>query len=155
MLRAARREDIPAMHRIRLLVRENRLRSSVVTEADYASLIEDHGRGWVAEEHGQIVGFAIGNVINGNIWALFVDPDHEGSGHGRRLHQALVSWLWSQGLERLWLTTDPQTRAQRFYEAAGWQRTGTGAGGELLFELRRPQPGAPADVSPATSQRQM
>lgn len=136
MLRKAHREDIPAMHRIRLSVRENQLRSSVITEADYAPFIEDHGRGWVVEENGEIVGFAIGDARNGSIWALFVDPGNEGKGHGKQLHQAMVSWLWSQGLERLWLTTEPATKAQRFYAAAGWQLMGTTASGELRFELR-------------------
>lgn len=144
MLRAARREDIPAMHRIRLAVRENRLTSSVVTEADYVPFIEAHGRGWVVEEHGEIVGFAIGDVRSGNIWALFVEPGHEGKGHGRQLHQAMVSWLWSQGLERLWLTTDPDTRAQRFYLVAGWQLAGVTQSGEIRFELHRCQAGVPA-----------
>jgi GNAT superfamily N-acetyltransferase len=154
MLREAHRDDIPAMHRIRLSVRENRLRNSVVSEADYAPFIEEHGRGWVIEDNGELVGFAIGNVRNGSVWALFVDPNHERNGHGRQLHQAMVSWLWSQGLERLWLTTDPDTRARRFYEAAGWRQTGTEAGGELRFELRRPQPGTAVDVSSAASRLQ-
>lgn len=137
MLREARREDIPAMHRIRLAVRENRLTSTVVTESDYVPFIEEHGRGWVAEEHGEIVGFAIGDARSGSIWALFIGPGHEGKGHGRRLHQAMVSWLWSQGLERLWLTTDSATRAQKFYQAAGWQQVDVTAGGEVRFELLR------------------
>jgi len=154
MLRKAHRDDIPAMHRIRLSVRENRLRTSVVSEADYVPFIEEHGRGWVIEDNGELVGFAIGNVRNGSVWALFVDPNHERNGHGRQLHQAMVSWLWSQGLELLWLTTDPDTRAQQFYEAAGWRQTGTEAGGELRFELRRPQPGTAADVPSAASRFQ-
>jgi len=141
MLREASRSDIQAMHRIRLSVRENQLTSSVVTEADYAPFIEEYGRGWVAEQDGTVVGFAIGDARTGNIWALFVDPSHERSGYGRQLHQIMVSWLWSQGLERLWLTTDPHTRAQEFYEAAGWQQIGTEPNGELYFELRRPNKG--------------
>jgi GNAT superfamily N-acetyltransferase len=65
------------------------------------------------------VAFAIGNATYGNIWALFVDPAHERRGHGRRLHDAMVAWLWSQGLRKLWLTTEPGTRAERFYTEAG------------------------------------
>lgn len=33
----------------------------------------------------------------------------------------MFDWLWSQGLDRMWLTTEPGTRARSFYEAAGWQ----------------------------------
>jgi ribosomal protein S18 acetylase RimI-like enzyme len=47
----------------------------------------------------------------------------------------MVEWLFSRGLSRLWLSTQPNTRAQRFYESAGWTRTGWLANGELGFEL--------------------
>jgi hypothetical protein len=49
----------------------------------------------------------------------------------------MVDWLWSRGLETLWLTTEAGTRAERFYEARGWQRTGVTTSGELRFELSR------------------
>jgi GNAT superfamily N-acetyltransferase len=123
------------MHRVRLAVRENRLTSSAIREAHYLPAIEVTGRGWVVEVDGAIVAFAIGNAQTGNIWALFVDPDHERRGYGRRLHDVMVEWLFSRGLETLWLTTGPNTRAQGFYEAAGWQRTGMVTGGDVRYEL--------------------
>jgi len=119
-------------------VRENRLASAVITEADYVAAIERLGRGWVIEVKGEIVAFAIGNARNGSIWALFVDPEHEGRGYGRQLHDEMVKWLWLQGLERLWLTTAPATRASRFYEAAGWENVGGTGKGEVRFELTVP-----------------
>jgi GNAT superfamily N-acetyltransferase len=134
LLRQAHRDDIVGMHRVRLAVRENRLSSpDRISEADYVREIELPGRGWVIETGGVIVAFAIGNSSDGNIWALFVDPDHEGRGYGRRLHDVMVAWLGSRGLEQLWLTTAPGTRAQRFYEAAGWRCVGPVHGGELRF----------------------
>jgi GNAT superfamily N-acetyltransferase len=66
-----------------------------------------------------------------------VHPDHEGRGYGRALHDAMVEWLWSQGLHTLWLTTDPGTRAQKFYERAGWQLVGPASHGEQRYELHR------------------
>jgi GNAT superfamily N-acetyltransferase len=141
-LRQARQEDIAGMHRVRLAVRENVLRSSVITEAHYLPAIKATGRGWVVEVDGRVVGFAIGNAETGNIWALFVDPEHEGRGHGRALHDAMVEWLFSRGLRHLWLGTDPGTRAERFYRAAGWRCTGKAANGEALYELRNPNMGA-------------
>lgn len=126
------------MHRVRLAVRENRLTDTAVTEGDYIPFIEDHGCGWVVEERGEIVGFAVGDARDGNVWALFVDPEHEGRGLGRRLHDAMVEWLREQGLHQLHLTTDPGTRAQRFYEAAGWRCTGPTGKGALRFELDLP-----------------
>jgi GNAT superfamily N-acetyltransferase len=127
------------MHRVRMAVRENRLRSSVITEEHYVLAIKQIGRGWVVEVDGAVVGFSIGNGETGNIWALFVDPEHEGRGHGRALHDAMVDWLFSRGLRHLWLGTDPDTRAERFYRAAGWRFTGKAANGEALYELRNPQ----------------
>jgi GNAT superfamily N-acetyltransferase len=73
-----------------------------------------------------------------DIWALFVDPRHERRGVGRRLHDTVVAWLWSRGLDEIWLTTESDTRAHRFYEAAGWQCAGRTERGELRFELRNP-----------------
>ena len=122
------------MQRVRHAVRENRLVSTVISDEDVRAAIEDTGRGWVAEEGGEIVGFAVGNSRTGNIWALFVDPACEGRGIGRALHDAMIEWLWAQGLEKLWLSTEPGTRAQRFYESAGWQPVGTTPGGEIKFE---------------------
>jgi ribosomal protein S18 acetylase RimI-like enzyme len=140
VLREARPADIPQMHRIRLAVRENRLTSGAITEAHYLPAIEEWGRGWVVERNGDIVGFAVGNILTGNVWALFVDPQEEGRGHGQHLHDAMVTGLWSHGFDRLWLTTEPGTRAQRFYEDAGWICTGAAERGEVRYELvRRPR----------------
>jgi GNAT superfamily N-acetyltransferase len=121
------------MHRVRTSVRENRLTSSV-SEEDYLPAIEAYGKGWVLEEHGRIVGFAVGDARDGNIWALFVRPDRECLGYGRLLHDTMIEWLGCQGLDRLWLTTEPGTRAQRFYESAGWQLMGSTDRGEWRYE---------------------
>jgi GNAT superfamily N-acetyltransferase len=134
MLRQAIAADISAIQRIRHSVRENRLVSTTISDDQVRDAIEKNGRGWVVESGGDVVAFAIGNAENGNIWALFVHPDHERRGHGRRLHDTMTEWLWSRGLSRLWLTTEPDTRAQRFYEAAGWQLIGLTESGELEYE---------------------
>ena len=87
------------------------------------------------EVDGQIVGFAIGDALDGNIWALFVHPGHAGQGHGRALFSTLVDWLRSKGLQRLTLGTEPDTRAADFYRAAGWTAVGL-QDGEIRFERR-------------------
>jgi GNAT superfamily N-acetyltransferase len=134
-VRVALREDIPGMHRVRLAVRENRLTSSAIREEHYIPEIEETGRGWVATEAGEVLGFAVGNKETGNIWALFVDPGNERRGIGRALQDAMTAWLFEAGLKRLWLSTDPNTRAQRFYEASGWQFVRMLPDGEALYEL--------------------
>lgn len=126
------------MHHVRMSVTENRLVSMQLSDADYIDAIENRGRGWVLEENHTLLAFAVGDATNGSIWALFVLPDHEGRGFGRRLHDEMVTWLWSQNLDALWLTTDPGTRAHRFYEKAGWKVTGPGSHGEIRLELTRP-----------------
>jgi GNAT superfamily N-acetyltransferase len=146
MLRQALVADIPGMHRVRLAVKENRLASTVITESDYQPAIETSGRGWVVEIDGRVVAFAIGNKTNGNIWALFVDPAHEGRGYGRLLHDEMIKWLRGQGVKTLWLTTQASTRAERFYEKAGWLRVGTTATGEVRFEQTEAQQGVRASL---------
>jgi GNAT superfamily N-acetyltransferase len=134
MLRPATFADVPGMQRVRHAVRENRLVSLVISDEDVRKAIEQTGRGWVIELGNEVVAFAIGNALDGNVWALFVDPDHERRGYGRQLHDTMLAWLRSQGLRRVWLTTDPGTRAQGFYESAGWRLAGTTDDGELRYE---------------------
>lgn len=136
-VRQAVAADIPEIQRVRASVTENRLVSTTISDEDVRVAIEETGRGWVVEDKGEIVAFAIGNAITGNIWALFVRPEFEGRGYGRQLHDAMVDWLFASGLERLWLTTEPGTRAQRFYEAAGWKLAGTTDQRELRYEKQR------------------
>jgi GNAT superfamily N-acetyltransferase len=138
IVRLATEADIPAMHAVRTAVRENELSDpGRITPDDYAEALGRSGRGWVAEVGGRVVGFAVG-FRSGNIWALFVHPEHEGHGLGRALHAAMVSWLWQQGLRQLWLTTEAGTRAEAFYRSLGWRPCGMVGGGELRLELDRP-----------------
>ena len=125
------------MQRVRASVKENRLVSTTISDEDVRVAIEETGRGWVVEEEGEVAAFAIGNATTGNVWALFVRPESERRGYGRRLHDAMVVWLFAAGPDRLWLTTEPGTRAQRFYEAAGWTLVGTTDNGELRYEMQR------------------
>jgi len=137
-IRLMRRADFDEVMRIRYAVRENRLVSMKIGPELYAEHIERKGRGWVAEEAGRIVGFAIGDRDEADIWALFVDPPFEGRGHGRRLHDTMVDWMFAQGLPRITLGTDPHTRAERFYIAAGWRFTHLRDDGEHAYELLAP-----------------
>lgn len=131
-IRLATLDDIPAMHRVRLAVRENALLDpSRVQPADYAALLTGSGRGWVALVGDRLVGFGIANAANRNVWALFVDPGFEGRGIGRQLHDELLDWLFGLSSEPAWLTTEPGSRAEQFYRVAGWQETGWEPGGDL------------------------
>lgn len=140
VVRQAFREDIPAMQRVRNAVRENKLSPNTkINEASYLPYLESIGRGWVLVEDGVIVAFAIGESQTGNIWAVFVHEEHEGKGYGRAVQQPMIAWLFSQGLDRLHLTTGAGTRAEGFYLATGWTYTGIDAYGDAAYERK---PGA-------------
>ena len=126
------------MHRVRLAVRENALSDpNRITEADYLAALDGLGRTWVVEANGEVAAFATG-YNDGSIWALFVHPNHEGHGFGKALHSAVVGWLWTLGHKRIWLTTGPGTRAERFYVSQGWELCGQVPGGDLRLELGGP-----------------
>lgn len=91
--REARLTDIPELSRVRLAVRENVLRTpGLVPPADY---LTQHGRGWLAEAaDGTVAGFAIADLQGRSSWALFMHPDVERQGLGRRLHQLMLDWYF-------------------------------------------------------------
>jgi len=139
MIRKAETSDVVAMNHLRLQVQENILSDpSRVTAEMTTEAISVTGGGWVFEEEGQILGFSIALLKDPSIWALFVLPGHEGRGIGHALIGVAVNWLWSQGAERIWLGTDPGTRAERFYRERGWREAGKHDNGEIRFELNRP-----------------
>ena len=138
VIRPAHVADISGMQRVRMSVNENRLSDPTKVQPHHYREMLRAGGGWVCEMDGVIVAFAISDAQRGAIWALFVDPAHERNGIGRRLLAIMVDRLFEAGHRFLWLTTDPDTRAARFYEAAGWQQAGATADGEVRYELTRP-----------------
>lgn len=136
---AAITQHIPAMHKIRMAVRENVLSNpNVVTEKDYLEMLENGGKGWVCFSENELVGFAMVDLPKRNIWALFVHPGFENQGIGRKLQQLMLDWSFAQkGIENLWLSTAPGTRAEHFYEKSGWEKTGITSTGEIRFEMSR------------------
>lgn len=125
--------DIARLAEIRAAVRENRLTDpGAVTRADYDRFIAE-GLMWVAEDRGRIAGFSASDPNDGSIWALFVDPEHEGRGIGHELFERALRDLSDRGHRTAKLTTDPGTRAERFYRARGWIDAGLNSDGELRF----------------------
>jgi GNAT superfamily N-acetyltransferase len=136
LIRAATRDDIPRIMAIRAGVRENRLRDPSRVTADHVRAYVDDGGILVWIEAQEVVGFSVADPRNGNIVGLFVEERYERRGIRRALFERACHTLVSAGCPRLWLTTWPGTRAERFYRAAGWQVTGEDDG-NLVFE--RPQ----------------
>lgn len=130
--------DIPHIQIVRNAVKENILSNpALVTDADVEDYIVRRGKGWVCEMNDEIVGFAIADLVDKNIWALFVHPDAEGKGIGKQLHDQMVNWYFSQTDETVWLSTTPGTRAETFYKMQGWTEVGVYGKGETKFEMRK------------------
>lgn len=135
-IREATLTDIERIQEIRNAVRENRLSDpSLVPDSDVQDYITRRGKGWVSEAAGMITGFAIVSLLDKNVWALFADPQFEGNGVGRMLHDRMLDWYFEQTNETLWLSTAPGTRAEKFYRKAGWKETGLYGKGEIRFEM--------------------
>jgi len=132
-LRRATCDDIERIFEIRFAVHENRLSDpSRVTRADCVWFITNPGI-WCWEDRGAIVGFSAADPRDGTIWALFVDPGHEGKGIGQALIDAACQTLRDAGHRMATLTTEPRSRAERFYVRNGWIAIGTSPRGETVF----------------------
>jgi GNAT superfamily N-acetyltransferase len=146
--RTATEADIPAMSAIRLAVTENRLSDpSRITTAMYLDYLDHRGRSWVAQADGVIAGFACADKIDGSVWALFVSPEREGLGIGKQLLALLTRYLFAQGHETIVLGTGPDTRADAFYAAQGWERGERIKPTEVQYTLRKLR--EPSHVHPA------
>lgn len=134
--REAKTNDIEQMHQVRMSVHENKLNNlNLIKLTDYQLLLEEHGKGWVCEVDGDILGFAMIDLQKNLVWALFVRPEHEGQFIGRMLHDMMVAWCFSRGVPKLTLTTASDTRAEKFCLKAGWTKTGIAPNGEVQFEM--------------------
>ena len=133
-IRRARNDDHARITEIRNAVKENVLReaSRTLVDRDYPWFRDNPGI-WLWEESGIILGFCAADTRDGSIWALFVAPGHERRGIGRALFEKACDVLRQDGHRTAWLTTQPGSRAEGFYRAAGWKIIGTSPKGELIF----------------------
>jgi GNAT superfamily N-acetyltransferase len=136
IFREASIADINQIQIVRNSVTENTLSDpNLVTNEDCATFITIRGKGWVCEVDHKIVGFAIADLADNNIWALFLHPDFEGKRIGRQLHDTMLDWYFSTGKNHVWLGTSPGTRAEAFYKKSGWTATGMHGKNEIKFEM--------------------
>ena len=123
--------DLPGLFAVRVSTRENALSREQlarlgITEESVCEMIKRSHRGWVCEDGGRVVGFAMGNGQTGEMWVIAVLPEYERTGIGRRLLGLVEEWLWSLGWQEAWLTTDPDPgmRAHGFYLSQEWADAG-------------------------------
>ena len=136
IFREAQVEDIQQIQVVRHAVKENVLSNpALVSDKDCEEYLTVRGKGWVCENEKKIVGFAIADLKDHNIWALFVLPEFAGKGIGKSLHNIMLEWYFTQTKERVWLSTAPNTKAEKFYKMQGWRDIGKTANGEVRFEM--------------------
>jgi GNAT superfamily N-acetyltransferase len=134
MIRAGVAADLPAITSVRTAVHENHLSVAqmaaigITHETIAASMAAGDLGCWVAEHEGVVIGFSMADRKEGQVFALFVDPAHEGKGHGSALLTVSEEWLRQSGHRVARLTTDAETRAFHFYQRRGWTVTGRTAG---------------------------
>ena len=140
IFRQAQIEDIKQIQIVRNSVKENTLSNPfLVTEKDYREFLTERGNGWVCEIDNQIIGFAIVDLRDNNIWALFLKPEFEGKGIGTKLQNLMLNWYFENGKENVWLGTSPNTRAEKFYTESGWVKNGMHGSKEIKFEMTKSQ----------------
>lgn len=137
--------DVPALFEVRTATRENaytreQLRQLGITPDSVSGMLARDHRGWLCEVAGRVAGFAMGDQSTGELWVIAVRPEFEGRGIGAGLLRRVEAWLWSEGFEELWLTTDvdPSLRAYGFYRAHGWRDREATAGLRTMAK-RRPR----------------
>jgi GNAT superfamily N-acetyltransferase len=121
-------EDVPDLFAVRVATHENRLTLDEladlgITTATVRQKLAGSYAGWLCESDGRVVGFAMGDCATGELWVIAVLPEYIGRGIGGELLQRVEAWLFAQGCNRLWLTTDidPSLKAYGFYRRHGWE----------------------------------
>jgi GNAT superfamily N-acetyltransferase len=136
IFREAEIDDINQIQFVRNAVKENRLSDpALVPDKDVEEYMTQRGKGWVCEIDEKIVGFSIVDLVENNVWALFVHPDFEAMGIGKKLHQMMMDWYFVQTNKKIWLGTEPKSRAETFYRIQGWKEVGVHGKGEIKFEM--------------------
>lgn len=141
LIRNATLEDIERIFVIRESVRENHLSREALAKLNITpASIELAMIGGdyilpVAVQDKIIVGFAMAQISEGYVFALFVSPEHEGQGIGRALMQVIETDLAKNGVKDAWLATGAEEgfRAPGFYRHLGWKDAGLMEDGHIKF----------------------
>ena len=68
---------------------------------------------------------------------MFLHPEFENQGIGRKLHDMMLDWYFEQTKNNVWLGTAPEIRAEIFYRKSGWTEVGLHGKGEIKFEMSK------------------
>lgn len=168
-LRRATLDDAPALAKAHVeswlkayrgIVPDARLHGFTVerqTERFRQSLAEDSEETYVAELDGQILGFLtlgdcrdsdVDHSTTGEIWGIYLLPQHWRKGIGRFLAKQGESMLASRGCSfvTLWVL-EANGQARRFYEAVGFETDGATKQKAIRYRKKL------KDTEPATARR--
>jgi len=142
-IRVATQDDVATLFAIRTSVVQNHL--SVAQMADLgitpqvlAESIRDAPCAWIAEVDGQPAAFAMVDLAEGEVFAMFVLPTHERLGLGRKLMAGAEAVLFEHHTT-LFLITDGRDhiRANGFYQRLGWSKVGQVECDDVRYEKNR------------------
>ena len=145
LIRVATQDDIDTLFHIRTSVVQNHLSVEQMAELGItpqvlADSIRDAPCAWVAEADGRPVAFAMVNLAEGEVFAMFVLPTHENLGLGRQLMAVAEAALFEHH-DKLFLITDgrDEIRANGFYQRLGWTLVGKAEDHDVRYEKSRAQ----------------
>ena len=108
-----------------------------VTPEAIALAISSAPCAWVATIDEEVVAFAMVDLDDACLFALFVLPEHEGCGIGTRLASTCESTLFERH-PVAWLETASGSRASRLYRHLGWGSEVEIGGGDIRLSKKRP-----------------
>ena len=105
VIRRIEASDVPQLFRVRAAADENpltldRLAALGINEKSVREKLLSSHQGWLCEEQGSVVGFAMGDRSSGEMWVIAVLPTHIRRGIGGALLEHVETWLFSEGLRR-------------------------------------------------------
>lgn len=109
-----------------------------------------HRRLWLAEQDGEVIGFALVIEVAGvaHLEQIAVIPEHHGQGFGTKLLDTAVAWAADQGHLAITLSTFADVAWNRpFYERRGFVVMTESELSEELHQLRIVETRAGLDVS--------
>ncbi|WP_330216047.1 GNAT family N-acetyltransferase [Pseudomonas sp. AM8] len=143
LIRAATQDDVDTLFEIRTSVIQNHLSIEQMAELGITpQLLADSMREapcvWIAEVDGQPVAFAMVDLAEGEVFAMFVLPSHENLGLGRQLMAVAEAALFEHH-DRLFLITDgrDEIRANGFYRHLGWSVVERVEGDDVRYQKSR------------------
>lgn len=142
-IRVATLDDVATLFAIRTSVVQNHLSREQmadlgITPEVLADSIQEADCVWIAQVEGQPVAFSMVDLVEGEVFAMFVLPTHENLGIGRQL-MAIAEAALFELHNTLFLITNgrDEIRANGFYQRLGWSVVATVEGDDVRYEKSR------------------